>query len=103
MSRCCVDGARGRSPGDGLCARRRRAALVALVVAGATLLLAAGGCASTKWVSLRSSPRNPLSDTLGLVTRTGPKPTPRTVQLLRRFDLAGQQADKPALLAKLRS
>lgn len=75
--------------------------LMALGVAGAILLLSAGGCASTKWVSLRSSPRNPLSDTLGLVTRTGPKPTPRTVQLLRRFDLAGQQADKPALLAKL--
>jgi pimeloyl-ACP methyl ester carboxylesterase len=71
------------------------------LLAAATVLLPMGGCASTKWVTLRSSPRNPLSDTLGLVTRTGPKPTPRTVQLLRRFDLEGKQADKPALLAKL--
>jgi pimeloyl-ACP methyl ester carboxylesterase len=67
----------------------------------ATLAITAAGCASTKWVSLRSSPRNPLTDALGLVTRTGPKPTSRTVQLLRRYDLEKKQSDKAALLAEL--
>jgi pimeloyl-ACP methyl ester carboxylesterase len=67
-------------------------------------LLSAGGCASTgssKWVSLRSSPRNPLTDALGLLAKQGPKPTERTLQLLRRYDLEGKLGDKPALLAEL--
>ena len=68
---------------------------LALIVGGAP------GCSTTRWVSLRSSPRNPLSDTLGLVTRQGPKPTPRTVQLLRRYDLEKKQGDREALLARL--
>lgn len=82
---------------------RRGAARVLLAawLIAASALLGSAGCASTKWVSLRSTPKNPLSDALGLVTRTGPKPTPRTVQLLRRYDLEGKQADKPALLAEL--
>src|SRR5262245_19153072 len=66
-------------------------------------LVAASGCAasSSKWVSLRSTPRNPLSDALGLVTRQGPKPTPRTLQLLRRYDLEKKQGDRTALLSEL--
>ncbi len=67
----------------------------------ALTVLTAPGCSTTRWVSLRSSPRNPLSDTLGLVTRQGPKPTPRTVQLLRRYDLEKKQGDRAALLAEL--
>ena len=62
------------------------------------------GCASTsnKWVALRSTPRNPLTETLGLLTRQGPKPTPRTVQLLRRYDLEDNlKGDRGKLLAKL--
>jgi pimeloyl-ACP methyl ester carboxylesterase len=68
------------------------------------IALAAAGCASTgssKWVSLRSTPRNPLTDALGLVAKQGPKPTERTLQLLRRYDLEGKLGDKPALLAEL--
>lgn len=83
-------------------ARRRAArALLACRWALALCLVAAPGCATTRWVSLRSSPRNPLSDALGLVARQGPKPTPRTVQLLRRYDLEKKQSDKAALLAEL--
>ena len=62
------------------------------------------GCASSssKWVTLRSTPRNPLSETLGLLTRQGPKPTERTVQLLRRYDLEGQLGgDRAELVARL--
>ena len=73
----------------------------------AMVLLAAcitGGCATStnKWVALRATPRNPLSDTLGLVTRQGPKPTERTIQLLRRYDLEDALNDPRAkLLARL--
>jgi len=62
------------------------------------------GCAtsSNKWVALRATPRNPLTETLGLVTRTGPKPTKRTIQLLRRYDLEDKLSeDRAALLARL--
>lgn len=66
------------------CARTQQLLLLWLL-----LLLVVPGCAtnSNKWVSLRATPRNPLSETLGLVTRQGPRPTERTVQLLRRYDL----------------
>jgi pimeloyl-ACP methyl ester carboxylesterase len=70
-------------------------------IAGFLLVIVIAGCSTTKWVSVRSTPRNPLSDALGLVTRTGPKPTERTLQLLRRYDLEDDQGDKPALLAEL--
>jgi len=71
---------------------------IALVVACVN-----GGCAtSNQWVSLRTTPRNPLSDTLGLLTKQGPKPTLRTVQLLRRYNLEDElHGDREQLLAKL--
>src|SRR5690606_28262210 len=62
------------------------------------------GCASTgssKWVSLRSTPRNPLTEALDLVAKQGPKPTERTLQLIRRYNLESKLSDKPALLAEL--
>ncbi len=91
-------------PWTGIAVRRRAERRLRAVVAGclaAACLLAPAGCASSRWVSLRSTPRNPLSDTLGLVTRTGPKPTTRTVQLLRRYDLEKKQGDRAALLTEL--
>lgn len=62
------------------------------------------GCAtSNKWVTLRATPRNPLTETLGLLTRSGPKPTEQTIQLLRRYNLEDELSGKrPALLAKLK-
>lgn len=79
--------------------RYRRLVAISLLLVCATV-----GCASTsnKWVALRSTPRNPLSDTLGLVTRKGPKPTERTIQLLRRYDLeSALKGDRSKLLARL--
>jgi len=79
--------------------RSQRLIAVALLVA-----CVSSGCSTTsnKWVALRSTPRNPLSDTLGLLTRQGPKPTARTLQLLRRYDLEdGLKGDRGELLAKL--
>lgn len=63
-----------------------------------------GGCATStnKWVTLRSTPSNPLSDTLGLLAQKGPNPTPRTMQWVRRHDLADDlDGDRAELLAKL--
>jgi triacylglycerol esterase/lipase EstA (alpha/beta hydrolase family) len=69
----------------------------------AVLVVSTLGCASSssKWVALRSTPRNPLSDSLGLLTRQGPKPTARTLQLLRRYDLDANLSDRRALLTQL--
>lgn len=85
------------------CGPRSRASASLAVCIFAALLLATPGCASTstKWVTLRSTPRNPLTETLGLVAKQGPKPTERTLQLLRRYDLEKKLGDKPELLADL--
>jgi len=82
--------------------RRVRGARGWRVAALAGVVLAAG-CAtsSSKWVALRSTPKNPLTESLGLLTRQGPQPTPRTKQLLRRYDLDAQSADRGVLLARL--
>ena len=79
--------------------RPKRLLAIALLLVAYTV-----GCAtnSSKWVSLRSTPRNPLTETLGLVTRQGPKPTERTMQLLRRYYLQGElDNDRGELLARL--
>ncbi len=61
------------------------------------------GCTnSSKWVTVRDTPRNPLAGTLDLVSPGGPKPTARTMQLLRRYDLTSELGgDEVALLARL--
>src|SRR5688572_20708860 len=63
---------------------------------------AAPGCARMRYLALRRAPHNPLAGPLQLVSRTGPQPSPRTEQFLRRYDLAGLQQRKPeVVLAKL--
>src|SRR5688572_3271554 len=76
--------------------RRCRGLLLACVV------IALLGCASTNWVSVRNVPRNPLADQLKLLSRGGPEPTARTMQFLRRYDLARDlNGDSRKLLAKV--
>ena len=75
-------------------------------VRAATLLLALvlmpAGCASSKWLTLRENPHNPLSDQLKLLSFGGPKPTKRTMQLLRRYDLEEDlSGDRRQLISKL--
>ncbi len=68
----------------------------------AIVALLAGGCASNNWVTLRATPRNPLAQSLRLLAPEGPRPSDRTMQLLRRLDLAGDvKGDRFRLLAKL--
>ncbi|MDZ4817829.1 MAG: alpha/beta fold hydrolase [Planctomycetota bacterium] len=59
------------------------------------LICTAGGCASTNWVNVREVPRNPLSDRLNLMARGGPKPTERTMQFLRRYNLTAELSQEP--------
>ncbi|MCA9041251.1 MAG: hypothetical protein KDA65_12935 [Planctomycetaceae bacterium] len=45
------------------------------------------GCATNRLVTLRSDPYNPLTEKLKLSAWRGPKPSERTIQTLRRYDL----------------
>jgi pimeloyl-ACP methyl ester carboxylesterase len=73
---------------------------VALAV---TALVPAGGCAS-KMVSLRQTPHNPLAGQVRLNGWGGPKPSDRTVQFLRVYDLTEDwKGDPQALLQKVQA
>ena len=81
-------------------AKERFRSMVALLLLSCLVV----GCATStnKWVALRSTPRNPLTESLGLLTKQGPKPTERTIQLLRRYNLhESLEGDRRELLAKL--
>ncbi len=80
----------------------RRAAIAAALVAALSLLPAAG-CSSNK-ISLRSVPKSPLAQELSLTSYTGPKPSVRTAQLLRVYNLGDDlQNDTRPLLKKLQA
>lgn len=77
----------------------RQSIHTAAMLAGVVILV---GCASNEWVTVRDTPRNPLAGTLNLLSPSGPKPTERTQQLLRRYDLLDDfNGDRAALLARL--
>ena len=60
------------------------------------------GCASQKFVTMRSIPQNPLSNQLNLLSKSGPKISERSQMLLRRYDLLELYEKNPAeCLAKL--
>ena len=62
------------------------------------LAVALGGCSSTRWVTLRSAPQNPLGDQLQLTAYGGPRPSARTMQLLRVYNLAEAVDGQPRVL-----
>ncbi|QDU79413.1 Alpha/beta hydrolase family protein [Polystyrenella longa] len=71
--------------------RRRR------IVFGIVLILVCvcgvSGCATSRLVKVRTVPQNPLSEKLKLSAWRGPKPSERTVQTLRRYDLTESGGD----------
>lgn len=78
--------------------------LVRPLVVFALAVVALAGCSSTKYVTLRSIPQNPLVDELKLTARGGPQPTPRTMQLLRVYNLTEDlNGDPRDLLGKLQA
>jgi len=67
-------------------------------------LVVLAGCGTTKYATLRSVPHNPLVDELKLTARGGPQPTPRTMQLLRVYNLTNElDGDPRDLLGKLQA
>lgn len=67
------------------------------------LALLASGCARQRYITIRHQPSNPLEGPLNLISRSGPRPSSRTEQLLRRYDLAKTRESKPNdALIKLR-
>lgn len=74
-----------------------RAFVIAIFIA-----MSATGCVSNSYLTVRPKPRNPLTDSLNLFASSDPKPTFRTTQLLRRYDLAKeQQQNSPVVLVNL--
>jgi hypothetical protein len=62
------------------------------------------GCSTQKWATLRSTPHNPLTERFDFSSSDGIKPSGRTVQLLRLYDLtADLQGDPRRLLEKLQA
>lgn len=65
-------------------------------------LMLVGCSSSSQWVDLRSAPHNPLAEKLQVLSPKGPQPTERTLQLLRRYNLADRLSeDRPGLLAQI--
>jgi pimeloyl-ACP methyl ester carboxylesterase len=81
----------------------RRSTAVAMLLIATLALLPAAGCASNK-ISLRSVPKSPLIDELDLTSYSGPKPSKRTAQLLRVYNLSEDlTGDIRPLLKKLQA
>jgi len=59
------------------------------------LLLSCLGCASQKYVQIRSNPLNPLTESLNLMSRSGPQITARTTTLLRHYALLDAYKSDP--------
>ena len=87
-------------PSRGTPKDKRGCLAVAIILAATFTLLAAGGCSSSP-VSLRSVPKSPLINELNLASYGGPKPSARTVQLLRVYNLSDDlNGDYSALLKR---
>jgi pimeloyl-ACP methyl ester carboxylesterase len=77
-------------------ATQRQLGLGILLVALAATSL--GGCASSSYLSVRRVPRNPLAESLQLLSSGGPQPSPRTAYVLRRYDLEKLQSGQPEVV-----
>lgn len=80
----------GKSPSRGRGVRRPRWYCVRLLLLLVVLVSSLTGCASDRYLRERRTPFNPLQSTLQVISRGGPRPSERTMQILRRYDLAEQ-------------
>jgi pimeloyl-ACP methyl ester carboxylesterase len=69
-----------------------------LFLLAVVLALSAAGCASNKMATLRPAPRSPLAESLNLSAKGGPKPSERTCQFLRVYDLTDDLSGDPQQL-----
>ncbi|MHB8955742.1 MAG: esterase/lipase family protein [Pirellulaceae bacterium] len=77
--------------GGGKCEIARWALLLVLLCVWGS----AGGCSSNGYLKVRKVPKNPLEGPLNLLSRKGPRPTDRTLQTLRRYDLEKSHSKDP--------
>lgn len=61
------------------------------------ILLVLVGCRSNTYLEMRKVPKNPLDGPLQLLSRSGPAPTERTRQVLRRYNLPDDLFDQKTL------
>ena len=59
------------------------------------LIASTSGCTASRWVTVRPKPRPPLLERLQVLSPGPIEPSPRTMQLLRRYDLAKRVGDPP--------
>jgi pimeloyl-ACP methyl ester carboxylesterase len=94
----CVGRLRIRPPAPGSFSRclirPPRIRPVTVLWAALTLVVLAAGCTSD-WIKVRAQPDLPLARELDLFSWSGPKPSARTMQFLRRHDLVDQADADP--------
>ena len=79
--------------------RSQRHTMIVPAVTALLLVALLAGCSSTG-VSLRSAPKSPLVEELKLTARGGPRPSDRTMQLLRMHNLSNELQGDPQKLAE---
>ena len=70
------------------------------LLAGLVMVCLCCGCATQRYAEQRSEPTNPLTQQLNLDAKSGPRPTQRTLQTLRRFNLEAKLAGDPRELVE---
>jgi hypothetical protein len=76
--------------------------IAAFLLCGIGILVLLPSCSNNRYLERRKSPWDPLTQPLRLVSRRGPKPTARTLHLLRRYDLLESQGrDLSSVLVRL--
>ncbi|MBW3596534.1 MAG: hypothetical protein KY475_04580 [Planctomycetes bacterium] len=73
------------------------AALCLSTTAGCSMdrLVTLADWTSSETITVRKTPHNPLEGTLNLLSRKGPRPTPRVEQFLRRYDMNDAVEEDP--------
>ncbi len=68
---------------------------ISILILAVSMSLLDTGCASQKYVQIRQNPFNPLTESLSLLSKSGPQITPRTTTLLRHYALLDAYKSNP--------
>jgi pimeloyl-ACP methyl ester carboxylesterase len=67
------------------------------MVALLSIAALSAGCAQQRYITRRDKPGGYFGSSLNLIARKDPEPTPRTLQLLRRYDLVSLREKNPEI------
>jgi hypothetical protein len=73
----------------------QRHSILQLILLTLTILITGSGCATQRFLVQRDTPANPLAIPLELASKAGPRVTPRTQNVLRRFALSELYSKDP--------